>query len=211
MTTDSVTAEIKPRSGKLSAEREQLSSQLADLISPFSEVMGAAGDHMKIWRKSSVVEKLAVAHRKAVEREIDIRPVAPKTLVHWAEKASLENDVKLSEKWANLLLTSMGDEFEASSVWATDVLAQLGAPEAKVLDDIYRLLPSSLEICDIANLSQQYEIYQNYEERSLIGKLRLSTREFPYFTRMRTLRDFNKKTMYLNTATVLYENGASLS
>ncbi|MEO1609211.1 MAG: hypothetical protein AAFR90_07645 [Pseudomonadota bacterium] len=115
---------------------QRLASQLSDLLSPFTEMAGIAGDHLRIWRSQSVAKALQHAHQKAKDDDIQLEPVPPKILSKWVEGASLEDNDELSEKWGNLLLNSMG-EFDITRVWAISKLSELGPNEAKLLEDLY--------------------------------------------------------------------------
>lgn len=136
---DEFSIEVGPKGGKLSlkgSSASRSSEQWADLFSPFSEIGGAIGDHIRIWRATSVACALEKAHAKAEKRGIDIRPASPKFLVHWAEKASLEDSEDLSDLWANLLLSAMGD-FDSESLWCVNLLSEIGPTEARLLSDLH--------------------------------------------------------------------------
>ena len=80
---------------------------------------------------------LSKAREKITEQQIAIEPVAPKTLTYWVEKASLEDNDALAEKWANLLISSMGD-FDSTSIWSANVLSELGKPEAELMEELIK-------------------------------------------------------------------------
>lgn len=133
--TEKISAEAGIKGGKLEVTGKaasRLGHQLADLISPFSEVAGAAGDHINVWRQASLLRSLELAHKIAEAKGIAIKPVSPKFLIPWAEKASLEEDDQLAELWAVLLLSSMGD-YDSTSNWVANVLSEIGPLEAKIL------------------------------------------------------------------------------
>lgn len=138
MAEDEISAEASAQGGKLTAKGDgaaRITNSVADLISPFSEIGGAIGEHIRVWRDYSLARTTARARELASQNNIEIRPVHPKALIPWAEGASREDDEILQEKWANLLLNSMGD-FDASSVWAANLLSELGPREAQLLDQL---------------------------------------------------------------------------
>ena len=138
--SDKISVEASGKGGKITIEGSgsgRLSAQLGDLISPFSETLGALGDHLKVWRESSLLAALSKAREKITEQQIAIEPVAPKTLTYWVEKASLEDNDALAEKWANLLISSMGD-FDSTSIWSANVLSELGKPEAELMEELIK-------------------------------------------------------------------------
>lgn len=138
---------------------ERLAHQLADLLSPFSEVAGLAGDAVRTWRPSNVTRILKNAHDKAAARGLRIEPVHPKMLSYWVEKASLEDDDELADRWAELLLNSMG-KFDTTHIWAADILVKLDHSSAKSIDLLYNnYRESGYFRQDINNINQNHLVY----------------------------------------------------
>lgn len=139
MTNNKISAEANLKGGKLEitgSNAGRIASQIADLISPFSELAGATGDHVRIWRAKSLIKSLERAHQIAREHNITIDKVAPKFLASWVEKASLEDDDQLTERWANLLLSSVG-QFDVISSLSSNILSEIGAMEARLMEHLY--------------------------------------------------------------------------
>lgn len=136
MAEDEISAEASAKGGKLTAKGDgaaRITNSVADLMSPFSEIGGAIGEHIRVWRDYSLAKTTARARELASQNGIDLKPVHPKALIPWAEGASREDDEAIQEKWARLLLNSMGD-YNASSVWASNILGEIGSKEAALLE-----------------------------------------------------------------------------
>lgn len=86
----------------------RLGHVVADLASPFSEGLGALGDVIHYYRRDMAIRSLQKSRELAEILGVEIKPVPPKFLVDWIEKASLEapEDVQLTNMWAGLLLTA---------------------------------------------------------------------------------------------------------
>jgi hypothetical protein len=156
MTDDRISAEITPTGGSLEVKGDgagRLTNQLADLLSIFSEPVGYLGDKFRVWRQVAVIRSLQRAQEIAQESGLALQPVSPKFLVNWVEKASLEDDDLLTDRWARLLLSGMGRS-DHSHFWATNVLAELSPEEAKILDNlgnrgrVYLGMPGQASILD---------------------------------------------------------------
>lgn len=147
MADDKIGVEVKPGSVAVSASGKaarRLGTQLADLISPFSGTFGLVGDHLQNYRQICAIKALVHAKQLAEEAGLEIHPVHPKFLLTWTEKASLEDDDELSKKWGNLLLSSMGD-FDNQSIWAANILSEMGPDDALFLDRFALKIPNPAE------------------------------------------------------------------
>jgi hypothetical protein len=115
----------------------RLANSLADALSPFTGLLGAAGDELHYFRIARREKALSTVMRAKRLREtygIPERPVSPKILAPWLEGASLEDDGKndISEIWARLLATSP-EEFSAEYAYFIDILRKIGAEDARTL------------------------------------------------------------------------------
>lgn len=128
VSTDGVTIESE---GIITA---RISNQIADLLSPFSEMAGLIGDRVRIFRQTAAINALTRAHEIASQRGLPVKPVPPKFLLEWLECASLEDedDDELKTLWAELL-ASASQHPEVAKVAYIDFLRKIGSEDAKML------------------------------------------------------------------------------
>ena len=89
-------------------------------------------DRLRVWRRGNVQKVLELAHEKLEGSEEEAKPVEPKLLFQVLEKASLEDDDYLRDKWASLLASAAtGRKVHPSFV---SILSQLSPDEARILD-----------------------------------------------------------------------------
>ncbi|NGO50980.1 Abi-alpha family protein [Allomesorhizobium camelthorni] len=112
----------------------RITNAIADLLSPFSEAGGVVGDHIRFFRQSSALRAIARAREIAVERGLELRPVPPKFLLQWVEKASLEDESEdnLTEQWAELLASASAN-YKSAHVAYADLLGQIDKKDAELL------------------------------------------------------------------------------
>ncbi len=138
---DKVEVEAGTKGGKVTVSgpsAERIAAQLGDLMSPFTEIAGLAGDHLRIYRYESVSKRLRRAKELAKERGEEINAVHPKNFIPWLENASLEDaegDDALGELWSRLLLSG-GREFDSELAILTDSLKRISSEEAVFLKEI---------------------------------------------------------------------------
>jgi hypothetical protein len=112
----------------------RLSEALADLISPFSNLMGILGDQLQHARNAAAYR----AAKKGVEmldREgIRAGNIPPKILLPWLEGASLESekDEILEDAWAGLFARAVKSS-DATIISYIEVLRRIGVKEAELL------------------------------------------------------------------------------
>lgn len=87
---------------------DRLTHALSDALSPFSEGLGYIGDVLRYYRQDSALRSIARATEISRQLGIPLKPVAPKFLVDWVEKASLESpdDLEITNLWAGLLVSA---------------------------------------------------------------------------------------------------------
>jgi len=110
-TTDETSLEISDTSAKFSIKGSagaRAAHSLLDLVSPFAEGGGAIGDVIRYFRQDMAIRATQRSLEIAETLNIPIKPVPPKFLVDWIEKASLEapGDIALTELWAGLLVSA---------------------------------------------------------------------------------------------------------
>ncbi len=124
----------------------RLAHALADLISPFSEGMGAAGDSIRryrIHREESLIAALQRAREIRDRENLPQRHVSTKLLSQWVEGASSEDSSKenITEIWARIL-ASAPENFDAVFAAYMDVCSQIGAREAKIISMLHSAAPT---------------------------------------------------------------------
>ncbi len=125
---DSLTVKAKGRAAG------RLADQLADIISPFSGVLGAAGDRVqeyRIFRREAAAAALLRARQIREEHGVLSHRVSPKLLAPWLEGASSEDlgGENIVELWARILATA-GEGFDARTLRYVDIAKSIGPKEA---------------------------------------------------------------------------------
>jgi hypothetical protein len=133
----------KKKTGKASGVNITISEQTADkiakagldIISPISESLGALGDRIRVFREVTLRKTLKRAKQLAEQEDLQIEAPPPKFLLPYLEAASLEDeeDEKLHEMWARLLVTA-GKTPDSYAYVARNFLAEISSNEAQVLD-----------------------------------------------------------------------------
>ena len=87
---------------------DRLTHVVADALSPFAEGLGYIGDVIRFYRQDTALKSIARAVEVAERLDIPMRPVTPKFLVDWVEKASLESpdEPEMTDLWAGLLVSA---------------------------------------------------------------------------------------------------------
>lgn len=152
----------------------RVTNQFADLLSPFTELVGLAGDHIRIYRAESVKKRLMRAKEIAQTEGVTVERVHPKNLIPWIENASLEDqdDEILGELWSRLLLSGR-EKFDSEFAVFTDVLKRLGAGEAKLLTTLFSTFvpyhPDDRDFSGIRTSSNQHALNLSLEKLGVPG------------------------------------------
>ena len=113
----------------------KLVNALVDAVSPFTEGMGLWGDEIKHKRAQRTTARFEEGRSKALENNIEVKPVSDKFLIPFIEATSLEDNKNLQEMWVNLLLHQVKSEDDESRY--IDILKQLSSKTASYLNQIY--------------------------------------------------------------------------
>lgn len=109
---------------------------LVDAISPFTEVFGLIGDHIRAVRTSRAIDRLEGARRKLESAGRDVKPVPDSFLIPWIEKTSQEDgEDTLKDKWENLLVSASIDYLSRMKSFPS-ILSELTSEDVKFLDEI---------------------------------------------------------------------------
>ncbi|MGF6254385.1 hypothetical protein [Ensifer sp. LBL] len=129
-------AEIKAEIPATSSGR--LIDALTDVIRPFTESRGLRADQIRLQREDVLISIARKARERLVAEGFPTRAVPNKTLVPLLEKASLEDpsDDEMIERWANLLVSEVSDP-GPNRRWCIQILGEIDAAEAQILDDVY--------------------------------------------------------------------------
>lgn len=107
------------------------------LLGPVAEAADFLSDKIRFMRWKSAQRTLELAEDIAYERGIEVKEVPVKFLVPFLEKCSLEEENSdLVVKWAELLATAIG-EYDNKLISYTDILAQLGPEDVKLLEEMW--------------------------------------------------------------------------
>lgn len=118
-------------------EGKEITKSLIDLFSPVTELAGAIGDQVRIYRSLSTLKTLQRAKEIAEENNITLTAPPLKFLVPFIETSSLECEAEVSmrEMWAKLLVAS-SSEFKSEHSRFIRILNELSPKEAKLLNYI---------------------------------------------------------------------------
>lgn len=106
-----ITVEVGSDSIALAAKgdgSERLTHAISDALSPFTQGLGYIGDVIRFYRQDTALRSIGRALELSRKLDLPLKPVAPKFLVDWVEKASLESpdEPELTNLWAGLLVSA---------------------------------------------------------------------------------------------------------
>lgn len=109
---------------------------LVDALSPFTETLGLAGDHIRAIREKRAIDRLVAANVRILEANRTPNPVPDVFLIPWAEKTSQdEGDDGLSEAWINLL-TSAATDYSPRMKSFPSILSELTGEDVRFLEEL---------------------------------------------------------------------------
>lgn len=109
---------------------------LVDAVSPFTELLGLAGDHIRAVRQQRAIDRAIAAKKQLQDHGKPIGKVPDSFLLPWIEKTSQDDaDEGLEKTWSNLL-SSAADVYLTKMKVFPDILSQLSAAEVHFLDQI---------------------------------------------------------------------------
>ncbi|MDN5068577.1 Abi-alpha family protein [Aliarcobacter butzleri] len=120
----------------LKVEGKEISKAVCDLFSPLTEFSGAIGDHIRIYRKLSVLKTLKKAKEIAKKQNLNLNAPSLKFMIPYIEQVSLEDiDKNLNNLWANLLISS-STNYKSEHKLFIRILSELSYREANLLNYI---------------------------------------------------------------------------
>lgn len=133
---------------------KEISGALVDLFSPLTEVAGAIGDQIRVYRELSLIRSFEKARLIAKKKGLRMQPPPFKFLIPYMEDCSLEDseDETLIEMWAHLL-ASAANSYQSEHNLFSRFLKELTSIEAHFLE--YLTDPTR---------NSEYEEYWNFED-----------------------------------------------
>lgn len=131
--------ELNIKSSTIEKGLELAKDFLGKLISPSIEEIGLLiSDNIKFFRFKNQV-KILLKTKEYVERKnISMKEIPVKILVPLLEKASLEEDEKLQNKWSNMLINMIDSQSNFQNQIFPHILSQLSFEEYEALKDIFK-------------------------------------------------------------------------
>ncbi|WP_297097822.1 Abi-alpha family protein [uncultured Draconibacterium sp.] len=149
---------------------------------PFNELGLLFQDRVRLWRFNNQLKIVAKAQKMVEEHNITIQPVSLKILAPLLDMGSLEEEPKLQDMWAKLLVSYTDASLHLKSTIFPHILSQLSCREAEVLiynfqnDQIYRFKNMSssdgtgeLKSHELTNLSRLGLLENNYQSLGNFG------------------------------------------
>jgi hypothetical protein len=111
---------------------------LQKLVGPTIDEMGLLfADNIKTWRLNNQIKNLRKVESILDRENISIRKVNLKVLFPYLEGISLEEDDKLQDIWANLLVNYIDEHKNLESHVYPEILRQLSSKDIEILEEFY--------------------------------------------------------------------------
>ncbi|HTB07608.1 MAG TPA: Abi-alpha family protein [Bacteroidia bacterium] len=132
-----MTKELNIKSSTIEKGLELAKDFLGKLISPTIEEVGLLiSDNIKFLRFKNQVKILLKAKDYVENNNISLKEIPIKILVPLLEKASLEEDENLQDKWANMLVNMVDSETSFQNQIFPHILSQLSITEYDALKNV---------------------------------------------------------------------------
>ena len=129
--------ELNIKSSTVEKGLELAKDFLGKLISPTIEEVGLLiSDNIKFLRFKNQVKILLKAKAYVEKNNISLKEIPIKILVPLLEKASLEEDEKLQDKWSNMLVNMVDSENNFQNQIFPHILSQLSIEEYDALKNV---------------------------------------------------------------------------
>jgi len=123
---------------EISAETAQENLRfLQRVLGPAAEAADFLSDKIRFWRWQAAMKTIDRARFLAIEADIQPREVPLKFLVPFLEKASLEHEESMRDRWARLLLSAT-TSFDGLHNVYLGLLSAMSSEEAGILSRMYR-------------------------------------------------------------------------
>ena len=132
-----MSTELNIKSSTIEKGLELAKEFLGKLISPTVEEVGLLiSDNVKYLRFKNQVKILLKAKKYVEENNISLKEIPIKILVPLLEKASLEDNEQLQDKWANMVVNMVDSESNIQNQVFPYILSQLSIQEYNELKNI---------------------------------------------------------------------------
>jgi hypothetical protein len=129
--------ELNIKSSTIEKGLELAKEFLGKLISPTLEEVGLLiSDHVKFLRFKNQIRMLLKAKDYVEQHNISVKEIPIKILVPLLEKASLENDDQLQDKWAKMLVNMVDSENNLQNQIFPYVLSQISIDEFNAVKEL---------------------------------------------------------------------------
>lgn len=129
--------ELNIKSSTIEKGLELAKDFLGKLISPTIEEVGLLiSDNIKFLRFKNQVKILLKAKNYVEKNNISLKEIPIKILVPLLEKASLEDEEKLQEKWSNMLVNMVDSETNFQNQIFPHILSQMSIGEYEALKEV---------------------------------------------------------------------------
>lgn len=129
--------ELNIKSSTIEKGLELAKDFLGKLISPTIEEVGLLiSDNIKFLRFKNQVKILLKAKNYVEKNNISLKEIPIKILVPLLEKASLEDEEKLQDKWSNMLVNMVDSETNFQNQIFPHILSQMSLGEYEALQEV---------------------------------------------------------------------------
>jgi len=142
--------EINIKSSTIEKGLDLAKEFLGKLVSPTIEELGLLiSDNIKFLRFKNQVKILLKAKKYVEENNIALKEIPIKILVPLLEKASLEDDEQLQDKWSNMLVNMVDSATSMQNQVFPYILSQLSIQEYEALNDLLQKEKALVEKRDL--------------------------------------------------------------
>lgn len=135
--------EINLKSSTIEKSVDLAKGFLQSLVKPSVDELGLLiADKVKVWRLKNQINTLGKVQKIIKEKNVKPQQVNLKVLLPYLDAVSLEEDEKLQDIWANLLVNYIDSSKNLTSVVYPHVLRQLSSKEIDVLDFLIEKTPN---------------------------------------------------------------------
>jgi hypothetical protein len=129
--------EINLKSSTIEKSLDLAKDFLQTLIGPSVGELGQFfADKVKVWRLKNQINTLEKVQKIIKEKNIQPQQVNLKVLLPYLDAVSLEEDEKLQDIWANLLVNYIDSKKNLTSVVYPNILKQLSSYEIELLSEL---------------------------------------------------------------------------
>lgn len=130
-----IMTDINLKSSTIEKSFDIIKGFVQKLIGPTADEVGFLfADNLKLWRLKNQIRNLEKVKRIVEAKNIDIRHVNLKVLVPYLDGVALEEDEKLQDMWANLIVNYIDSNQNLITHVFPDILRQLSSEDILMLE-----------------------------------------------------------------------------